>query len=135
VGNEHAQSNNPIQLDVEFPQGHGADLIVCIGILSNIRLDVESYLVKEGGDKLPLLNIFYSHPLYDAPQANSLVAQTKTAILQSIAQAKAKRIHLFCKSPSFVAMLLGHRLNATTSVQCYEYIAPESYLPTCALEP
>lgn len=133
--NNHAGSEDTVQLRVEYPQGQGEQLIVCIGIPNEIRQAVENYAQKEGASDLPFLNIVNLHPVENARQANAIVAQTKAAILQSLSHTQATRIHLFCAVPSFIALLLGHRLNATASVQCYEYVAPDKYVPTCVLNP
>jgi hypothetical protein len=106
-------------------------LIVAIGIPRDIRQAVVNYARKKGAKAFPMLNITYLRPVETANQANSIVADTKTLMLEALSFTGANRIHLFCAVPSFIALLLGHRLNATASIQCYEYVAPDSYVPTC----
>lgn len=132
---DHAGSDDAVPLNIEFPQGKTKHLIVCIGIPNDIRLPVENYAQKEGASHLPLLNIACACPVENARQANSIVAQSKAAVLQSLSLTRATHIHLFCAIPSFIALLLGHRLNATAPVQCYEFVAPNTYVPTCILSP
>jgi len=131
--NDHAGADDAVPMKIELPRGEHEALIVSIGIPHDIQRAVENYAQKAMLSHLPLLNVACTQPIENARQANSIVAQTKTAILESLSTTKASHIHLFCATPSFVALLLGHRLNATASVQCYEYVASDSYVPTCLL--
>lgn len=133
--NDHAASDDKINLNIEFPQVRGQQLVVCIGIPNDIREAVENFAHKENASHLPILNLSYLSPVENARQANSIIAQSKTAILQSLSHARATHIHLFCAIPSFIALFLGHRLNATAPIQCYEFVAPDTYVPTCVLNP
>jgi CBASS immunity sensor of nucleotide second messenger signals len=40
---------------------------------------------------------------------------------------------LFFAGPAFLALFLGHRLNATARVQCYERVESGDYVPACLL--
>lgn len=133
--NDHARSDDTISLDIKPPQGQGEGLIVCIGIPNDIRQSVENYAKKGGISRFPVLSVTSPRPIENARQANSIVAQLKSVILQSLSHTQSTQIHLFCAVPSFLALLLGHRLNATASVQCYEFVSQDMYVPTCVLAP
>ena len=60
------------------------------------------------------------------------VATAKELICRVLEQSGAMTIHLFLACPSPFAMFLGHRLNATARVQCYEWTGSGNYTPTCA---
>ena len=57
----------------------------------------------------------------------------KSAIAAALLSTKMQNIHLYYAGPSHLALFLGHRLNATAPVQCYEWTGPGHYVPTCAL--
>lgn len=134
--NDHAGANeNEIAVIVEASKLVGDDLIVSIGIPNDIRSPVTNFLHAEGMQDLPYLNIYYPHAVASARQANAIVAQTKKAVIQALASTGANRIHLFLAVPAFIALLVGHRLNATAVVQCYEFISANQYVPTCTIYP
>jgi SMODS-associated and fused to various effectors sensor domain len=36
--------------------------------------------------------------------------------------------------PAFLALLLGHRINATAPIQSYEWVGSGKYVPTCRFD-
>ena len=109
-------------------------LVVTIGILRNISTDVESALPSLALKTAPALHMSGKAPIVSADQANSVVAQLKQHIADAVRVSQAKTVHLFIAGPAFLALLLGHRLNATTPVQCYEWGGVGAYVPTCRVE-
>lgn len=57
----------------------------------------------------------------------------KELISQVLLDGKFTKIDLFFAGPSHVALFLGHRLNATAPIQCYEWVGSAKYVPTCLL--
>lgn len=131
--NHHAGTEDNVPLVIEHPRRQGEQLIVSLGIPQNIRPSVENYARDQDAENLPLLNIYFAQPVENARQANAIVAQVKASIREALTQTHATQIHLFCAVPSFIALLIGHRLNATAVVQCYEFIGADNYVPTCLI--
>lgn len=130
---DHAGTEDNVPLFIERPRRQGEQLIVSLGIPQNIRASVEKYAYNQDAGNLPLLNIHFAQPVENSRQANAIVAQVKASIREALTQTHATQIHLFCAVPSFIALLIGHRLNATALVQCYEFIGADNYVPTCLI--
>lgn len=111
----------------------GERLIVSVGIIRNVVPEVDEYLQKQGLDDLPRLHIKGDVPIVSPEQANLVTGKIKSLISENVVQSGAKQIDLFIASPAFLALFLGHRLNATAPVQCYERVAAGQYQPTCLL--
>lgn len=111
----------------------GDRLTVSIGIIRNIVPEVDEYLQKQGLDDLPRLHIKGDAPITSPQQANLVTGKIKNLISENVVRSGAKQIDLFIASPAFLALFLGHRLNATAPVQCYERVAASQYVPTCLL--
>ena len=109
------------------------DLVVSIGVPRDISRDVESALPALGLAAAPAMHLSGNAPIVSADQANAVVAEVKQRIAEAIRETHAKSVHLFIAGPAFVALLLGHRLNATAPVQCYEWVGSGAYVPTCLL--
>lgn len=131
---EQTQLEVKPELLIVAPVHQGEELAVAIGLPRDISSAVCNFMT-DNNMNIPLLSITFPEPLTSVWQANTVVEQIKTVILQSISRTRAKKIHLFCAIPSFIALLLGHRLNATAPVQCYEYVEPNKYVPTLTLFP
>jgi len=131
--NDHAGEEDAVQLSVTQPEVLGEHLVVSIGIPRDIGVAVQNYLSDQEAPGLPTLNISFTQPIISARQANAVVARIKAEMLHAIALTRANQVHLFCAVPAFIALLLGHRLNATAPIQCYEFVAPNTYMPTCVL--
>lgn len=95
--------------------------------------EVDEYLQKQGLYDLPRLHIKGDASIVSPQQANLVTGKIKSLISENVVQSGAKQIDLFIASPAFLALFLGHRLNATAPVQCYERVAASQYVPTCLL--
>jgi hypothetical protein len=131
----HPNSDTPAyELDRRDQDGAKEDLIVAIGILRDILPDVESSLKSLGLEGSPSLYLRGSAALVSPQQGNLVVMKLKDAITRRVAESSAKVVHLFFAGPSHLAVFLGHRCNAIGSVQCYEWVGPGRYAPTCRLQ-
>ena len=110
-----------------------ADHVVSIGIPREIAEDVESALPALGLQAAPARHFSGNAPIVSAEQANALVAELKRKIADSVRETQATAVHLFIAGPAFLALLLGHRINATARVQCYEWVRAGAYVPTCCV--
>jgi hypothetical protein len=131
----HASRETP-DYDIQsqrFGNEKGERLIVSIGIIRDVVPEVDEYLRKQGLNDLPRLHIKGDAPIVSPEQANLVTGKIKSLISESVVQSGAKRIDLFIAAPAFLALFLGHRLNATAPVQCYERVAAGQYEPTCLL--
>lgn len=120
-------------IEKEFLHGEGDQLIVTLAIPRPIASDVHAALPSLSLEGAPQLNLYGSRPITSPQQANAAVGLIKREIATALTHTHCQRIHLFCAVPSFVALFLGHRLNATATVQCYEYLAPMTYVRTICL--
>lgn len=117
----------------EFARNGGERLIVSMGVLKDIRSEVEAYRQNQGLANMPTLHLRGEQPIVSPEQANVTVGAIKSAILEALSRSGSKQIDLFFAGPAQVALFLGHRLNATASVQCYEWVSTDVYTPTCQL--
>lgn len=130
----HAQPETPAYAftrSAKRTNASAGDLVVSIGIPRDISADVESALAAITLETAPALHLSGNAPIVSAEQANLAVAYLKRQIVDAIRESQAKTVHLFIAGPAFLALLLGHRLNATASVQCYEWVGAGSYVETC----
>lgn len=118
----------------QLPSSEGrADLVVSIGVMRDIATEVSSSLARHGLETAYVLHLSGAEPIQSAQQANALVADLKKHISAAIRDSEAVIVHLFIAAPAFLAVLLGHRLNASAPVQCYEWVSSGNYVPTCRL--
>lgn len=117
-----------------FENNESKRLAVAIGIMRDISEEVKNYLSAEGKYNQPLLNILSDKPISSASQANLAVRNIKGYLSDALVKGNIEIIDLFFAGPSFLALFLGHRLNATSKVQCYEWTGPNKYTPTCLLK-
>jgi len=120
-------------LDSYFRGGTGDHLVISIGILRNISPEVDAAIKQLGLLNMPALHLVGTQAILSPDQANSIVNDLKNYISNALTESKAKYIDLFYAGPSHLALFLGHRLNATAPVQCYERVGPEHYVTTCIL--
>lgn len=131
---EHGTTDDEDIISKEYVHHVSRDLVVAFSIDQSIRPTVENYFYSLGETSFALLNLTGHGPVESAGAANSIIRVAKNEINHALMESGATRIHLFCKIPRFLAVFLGHRLNATArTIQCYEYIGPNQYVPTCAL--
>ncbi len=127
------QSGLTYDLEIHPPTGTGNELIASIGILRDIKCEVEAYVKSSPLASVPALHIVGKAPITCPEHAGVAVHGIKDAIGQALVATGASCIHLFYAGPSHVALFLGHRLNATATVKCYERVAANSYVQTCTL--
>lgn len=133
--NDHANADTPdYGLDVSFSGGTADSIVVSIGIIRDIRAEVEMACKNLALTELPILHVQGSQPIISAQHANRAVADIKQVIHDMVVAAAARQIHLFYAGPAHMALFLGHRLNAIAAlVQCYERTSVGVYVPTCTL--
>jgi hypothetical protein len=130
----HPDSNTPeYPIDCGAEEGDGEDLIVSVGILREVASQVESDLKRHGLSGVPRLHIHGEDAVVSPEHANVAAVAIKSAIAEALERMGSKQVHLFFAGPSFLALCLGHRLNATAPIQCYEWISTGNYVPTCRL--
>jgi hypothetical protein len=111
----------------------GNRLVVSVSIIHDIAAEVESRLEQNGLANVPKLHIRGEQPISSPQQANLAVRRIKKLISDTLYITGASKIDLFLAGPAFLALFLGHRLNATAPIQCYERTGPSCYIPTCLL--
>ena len=114
-------------------RGASSRLVVSIGIIKAIASDVESALPRLGLENAALLHLYGDQPVESAQQANRVVGSIKQAIDAALTETGSSTIDLFFAGPAYLALFLGHRLNALAPIQCYEWVSPGQYAPTCKL--
>ncbi len=132
----HASNDTPsYELFVKEPNEEktGARLVVSIGIPREIVAAVEEDMENHGLADMPALHIHGVQPILSPQQLNRAVWEIKTQIARSLIRTKAKQVDLFIAGPAPLALFLGHRMNATATIQCYEQSGTGGYVPTCRL--
>ncbi|MFS0514833.1 SAVED domain-containing protein [Nostoc sp. UIC 10607] len=115
------------------PDGINSNLAVCLSIIHDIRSDVTAYLAAIG-NQMPCLSLQGNSAILSPKHANAAVRSAKLAISEALTKTGAKTLHLFLATPAHFALFLGHRLNATSVIQCYERIDTAIYQPTCCIK-
>lgn len=131
----HAEQETP-EYEIQFRtngENSGQRLVVSIGIIRDVVPEVEQYLKNTGLENLPQIHIRGEKPIISPEQTNLVTSKLKNIISEKLTRSGANQIDLFIAAPAFLALFLGHRLNATAPVQCYERAAPSEYVPTCLL--
>ena len=123
----------PYDLEPEFTPGSGEQLLLAVGIPRPVLDDVYAYAQVVGLEGRPLLNLHSTSPIISPEQANAVVSTIKRHVTDALKQSGARSIDLFFAGPAPLALFLGHRLNATTPIQCYEWVSAGKYVPTCRL--
>lgn len=118
-----------------FEDVRGDRLVVSIGIMRDIAQEVESDLGRHGLAGMPLQHFKGEEPIVSPEQANLLVRNIKDLLSKALYCTGARQIDLFFAGPAFLALFLGHRLNATAPVQCYEHVETGRFVATCQLCP
>ncbi len=132
----HAGSDTPtypLQIVGSVSGTAGERLVVSLGILHDITSDVERDLASRGLHDVPRIYLIGDDPIVSARQANHLVREAKDVISEALASTGARQLDLYYAGPGVLAVFLGHRLNATAPVQCYERVATGQYVSTCRL--
>ncbi len=123
----------PLTICGSFDQISGKRLVVTVGILRDIVADVAVDLSRLGLNALPTLHIHGTQGIQSPEQLDRIVREVKGHISQALRTTGARTIDLFLAGPAPLAVALGHRLNATASIQCYEQLNSGQYVPTCFL--
>ena len=132
--NDFPSDNTPgNKVVANFLEGSGDQLVLCISFNRQILSQVSNSVDELELDGKPILELIVNKPIKTPQQANKLVPLLKSRISYAISSTNCKQIHLFYAGPSFMALFLGHRLNAKTPIQCYEWVATNNYMPTCVL--
>jgi len=103
------------------------EIVVVISVKRTIVDDVRRFLA---GTKPIGLILHSSEAMVSADQSNLAVELAKEQISSVVSKTGASLIHLFLAVPSTFALFLGHRLNATSVIQCYEHKGGAAYTPT-----
>lgn len=106
------------------------EIAVVVSVKRLIGSDVETFL---GGLQEIELWLHSDEVMTSAEQMNLAVGKVKELVGSVVSRTGATVIHLFLAVPGPFALFLGHRLNATCSIQCYEFIGPAQYVPTFRL--
>ncbi len=123
----------PLTICGSFDQISGKRLVVTVGILRDIVADVAVDLSRLGLNALPTLHIHGTQGIQSPEQLDRIVREVKGHISQALRTTGARTIDLFLAGPAPLAVALGHRLNATASIQCYEQVNSGQYVRTCFL--
>ena len=126
--NQHAGSETPPYewLEEKGVGGNSDEIAVVVSVKREVAPDVKTFLAGS----LPVELILHSsQAMVGAEQTNLAVEKVKEAISSALARTGATVAHLFLAVPSPFALFLGHRLNATCAVQCYEFTGPARYVP------
>lgn len=132
----YADNTTPsYQLEVKETDAKSSSdhLVVSIGLPREIVADVETNLAQLGLVDSPALHIYGPQPVISAQQLNRIVWEIKILISRALSRTGAHHIDLFMAGPAPLALFLGHRLNATATIQCYEQTGTGEYVPTCRL--
>lgn len=133
--NDYNTTNTPsYNFSHEYEKGTGNELVVSIGITRGyIKEEVMEFLNKKGVSQLPKLHIQSKYPILSAPHANIAVSNIKSMIKTHLSVSSSTKVHLFYAGPGALALFLGHRWNALSTVQCYEWVNNGQYTATCLL--
>jgi hypothetical protein len=132
--NAHPTSETPDYHWIYKPvEASEEQLVVSVGVLRNPAPEVESFLRRHELAGMPTLHVMGEAPIFSPEQANIAVRRLKDVISQTLINARSTRLHLFFAGPSILALLFGHRMNATAPIQCYERVSPGHYVPSCLL--
>ena len=133
----HAKADTPaysLATSGSSQEERGKHLVISIGIPRDISAEVEEVMSQLGLKQAPTIHLHGAGSIISAEQANLIVAEVKRLIASAVRDTGARTLHLFIAGPAFLALLLGHRLNATAPVQCYEWVGSGNYVPTCWLD-
>lgn len=130
----HPDSNTPAyEFATTEIAGNGSNLVVVVGLAREILADVKAALTTLNLGRASILHLHGTRPVISSQQVNAAVGYLKQAISKQMTKTGASQLHLFFSGPSHLALFLGHRLNATAPVQCYEWTGGSTYVPTCKI--
>ena len=126
---QHPGPDTPrYEWQAEEANGEMADEVaVVLSVKRQVAADVRSFL----GSSCPIALVLHSSDaMVSAEQMNLAVESVKERLSLAISRAGASVVHLFLAVPGPFALFLGHRLNATCTIQCYEHTGGATYVPT-----
>lgn len=105
-------------------------LAVAVGVLR----DPATTLQSAGVDLVSVSRAFLPAPVTSGQELQALVAKLKRFLSDEIVRLGAKRVDLYFAGPGVMALALGHRWNAISPVQTYEFNTETGrYYPTAQL--
>lgn len=111
----------------------GERLVVSVGVARDVAEEVERSLEALVLAGSPTLHLHSEGPVLSAEHANRAAKAIKDEIVDALSRSGSNYVDLFFAGPSPLALFLGHRLNATAKVRCYEWVSRDKYVPTCEL--
>lgn len=118
---------------IERKAGTTSDLVVAIGIVRDVIPEVETAVNVLQLEQAHRIYFKGTYPIRSSAEARIAVRDMKDILSKALSETNCQQIHLFYAGPSHLAMLLGHRLNATAPIQCYQRVSPNEYVQTCKL--
>lgn len=134
--NQYVNIDAPIyKFSESYIEGEKDTLMVTIGIIKkNLAIEVETFLKSNDFEDYPILNLYSAESILSAEQANNIAEELKSTITRVVSFCNAKQINLFYAGPTHLALFFGHKANALPPIQCFEWIAPNEYVPTCFIK-
>jgi hypothetical protein len=130
--NAHPAPDTPPYIPaIQFSEGAEHGLVIVFTVGRDIFEGLDNALVDLNLNNLSRLSVHGSQPIVSPEQANAVVQEVKNIIAQYAVRMKCDQAHLFYAGPSHLALFLSHRLNATVTIQCYEWVGETTYVPTC----
>ena len=111
----------------------GDRLVVSVGVTRKISTEVDEALGPLGLAGMPTLHLFSDEAVRSSEHANKAARTLKDEVVNALSQSGADCIDLFFAGPSPLALLFGHRINATATLRCYEWVSRGKYVPTCEI--
>ena len=108
-------------------------LVVSIGVTREIAAEVDEGLGALGLAGMPTLHLYSGEGVPSAEHANKATRALKDEVVDALSRSGADHIDLFFAGPSPLALFFGHRLNATATIRCYEWVSRGTYMPTCEI--
>ena len=116
-----------------FPGANSSgELAVGIGVINDVEPEACRWLDAVGLGDTPRLFLHSTIPITSASHGNRAAGLAKAAIQSALGKLGAKRIRLFLAVPSYFAIFVGHRLNASAPIICHEP-TDCGYVPTCSV--
>jgi len=131
----YPQPTDAYNISEEVNLKTGRKLVIVLDIIRNIYDDVMVALPTLGLKDSPIIHFHGDLAITSDKQVNWISSHIKLDIERHLQQTGAESIHLFLACPSPMALFIGHRINATAKVQCYEWSGGKRYVPTCQLMP
>lgn len=118
--NNHAQESEPFFTETTVA-GAGGEGVVTVALPTEAAMDVAAAMegTLRGAHSL---SMFSERAIDSMASLNRAVAETKAALYKFRSTNRLQLIHLFLKTPSHFAMVLGHRLNGIGPVQLYDWV-------------